>query len=102
MLMSRAMRMHGTIWRQIRTKHADLYRIAALVQLWHATRATPSKVSAGTAAGLLLSKLLPESWFNYLFFWLLIKARTRRVDRGELQAGGMPVNGASSPPGAGR
>jgi glycosyltransferase involved in cell wall biosynthesis len=69
MLMSRATRMHGTIWRYIRTRHADLYRIAALVQLWRATRATRSKVSAGTAAGLLLSaKLLPESWFNNLFF----------------------------------
>jgi hypothetical protein len=98
MLLSHATRMHGTIWRHIRTRHADLYRIAALVQLWRATRATPFKVSAGTAAGLLLSaKLLPETWFNSLFFWLLIKTRTRRVDRGELQAGGMPVNGAASP-----
>jgi hypothetical protein len=97
MLLSRAMRMHGTIWRHIRTRHADLYRIAALAQLWRATRAMPSKVSAGTAAGLLLSaKLLPETWFNNLFFWLLIKTRMRRVDRGELQAGGMPANGAAS------
>jgi hypothetical protein len=98
MLMSRAIRMHGTIWRHIRTKHADLYRIAALVQLWGATRATPSKVSAGTAAGLLLlAKLLPETWFNNLFFWLLSKTRMRRVNRGDLQAGGMPVNGTASP-----
>jgi hypothetical protein len=99
MLMSRTTRMHGTMWRHIRTKHADLYRIAALVQLWRATRATPSKVSAGTAAGLLLlPKLLPETRFNNLFFWLLSKTSTRRANRGELQACGMPVNGTASPP----
>jgi glycosyltransferase involved in cell wall biosynthesis len=99
MLLSRATRMHGTIWRHIRTRHADLYRIAALVQLWRATRATPCKVSAGTAAGLLLSaKLLPEIWFNNLFFWLLIKTRARRIERGELQTGGMPENGVASAP----
>ena len=95
MLLSHATRMHGTIWRHIRTRHADLYRLAALVRLWRATRAAPSKVSAGAAAGLLTAaKLLPESWFNNLFFWLLVKTRAGRIERGELQAGGMPTNGA--------
>ena len=89
MLMSRSTRMHGTIWRHIRARHADLYRIGALVRLWRDTLATPSKVSAGTAAGLLIAaKLLPEAWFNNLFFWLLVKTRSRRIGRGELQAGG--------------
>jgi len=99
MLLSRATRMHGTIWRHIRTRHADLYRMTALVRLWRETRKMPSRISAGTAAGLLLSaRLLPEAWFNNLFFWLLIRTRTRRIDRGELQAGGMPANGAASRP----
>jgi glycosyltransferase involved in cell wall biosynthesis len=94
MLMSRATRMHGTIWRHIRTKHADLYRMAALVRLWRETRTMPSKISAGAAAGLLISaRFLPESWFNNLFFRLLIKTRARRIDRGELQAGGNAANG---------
>jgi glycosyltransferase involved in cell wall biosynthesis len=89
MLLSRTTRMHGTIWRGIRTKHAELYRIAALVRLWRQTRPMRSNVSAGTAAGLLLSaSLLPETWFNNLFFWLLLKTRARRIDRGELQTGG--------------
>jgi glycosyltransferase involved in cell wall biosynthesis len=101
MLMSRATRMHGTIWRHIRTKHADLYRMAALVRLWRETRTMPSKISAGAAAGLLISaRFLPESWFNNLFFRLLIKTRARRIDRGELQAGGMRANGAASRPDA--
>ena len=99
MLMSRSTRMHGTIWRHIRARHADLYRMGALVRLWRATRATPSRVSAGTAAGLLIAaKLLPEAWFNNLFFWLLVKTRSRRIGRGELQAGESPANGVASHP----
>jgi hypothetical protein len=98
-LLSRTTRMHGTIWRRIRTKHAESYRIAALVRLWREARPLPSNVSAGTAAGLLLSaRILPETWFNNLFFWLLIKTRARRIVRGELQTGGMPENGVASAP----
>jgi glycosyltransferase involved in cell wall biosynthesis len=99
MLMSRATRMHGTIWRHIRTRHADLYRIGALVQLWRETRTMRSTISAGTAGGLLLSaRLLPETWFNNLFFWLLIKTRAQRIESGELQAGEVSANGAASRP----
>jgi hypothetical protein len=99
MLMSRTTRMHGTIWRGIRTRHPELYRIAALVRLWRETRPLPSYVSAGTAAGLLLSaRILPETWFNNLFFWLLIRTRARRIERGELRTGGMPENGVASAP----
>jgi hypothetical protein len=99
MLMSRTTRMHGTIWRRIRTKHAELYRSAALVRLWRETRPMLSNVSAGTAVGLLVSaRFLPESWFNNLFFWLLARTRARRIDRGELQTGGKPENGVASGP----
>jgi hypothetical protein len=49
------------------------------------------------AAGLLISaRLLPETCFNTLFFWLLIKTRTRRIDRGELHAGVTPANGGAA------
>jgi GT2 family glycosyltransferase len=99
MLLSRTTRMHGTIWRSIRARHADLYRLMALVRLWRATRAMRSAVSAGAAAGLLLSaRLLPEAWFNYLFFWLLVRTRARRIVRGTLQAGGLPAQRAASRP----
>jgi hypothetical protein len=97
MLLSRTTRMHGTLWQTIRARHADLYRFAALARLWRATRAVPSTVSVGTAAGLLLAaKLLPETWFNNLFFRLLARTRARRIARGELQAGSMPGHGAAS------
>jgi len=85
--MSHAARMHGTIWRHIRTKHRDLYRIPALVALWRTTQQSPSKVSPLRAAALLGSaKLLPEAWFNSLFQRLLTATRARRVGRGEYQA----------------
>jgi GT2 family glycosyltransferase len=101
MLLSRTTRMHGTIWRSVRTKHADLYRMAALARSWRASRAMPAKVSASMAAGLLIAaKLLPEAPFNKLFFWLLVKTRARRIERGELQAGGLPGEGASARPDA--
>lgn len=86
MLMGHAARMHGTIWRHIRDRHRDLYRLPALVRLWRATRATPGKVSWPAAVGLLgLAKLLPEAWFNKLFYRMLNRTRTRRVARGEYQ-----------------
>ena len=86
-LMSRTARRHGTIWRYIRAKHRDLYRLPALVAAWRSSRAAPGKIAPLTAAGLLgLAKLLPESWFNRLFYRLLAFNRARRVERGEYQA----------------
>lgn len=99
MLLSRTSRMHGTLWQTIRARHADLYRIAALARLWRATRANPSAVSVGAAAGLLLSaRMLPETCFNNLFFWLLARTRARRIVRGKLQAGDGRGPGAASSP----
>lgn len=86
MLMSRSARRHGTIWRYIRTKHRDLYRLAALLAAWRANRATPGEIAPLKAAGLLgLAKLLPESWFNRLFYRLLAVTRARRIGRGQYQ-----------------
>jgi glycosyltransferase involved in cell wall biosynthesis len=84
MLMSRTARRHGTIWRYIRSKHRDVYRVGALVAAWRANRTTPGGIAPLKAIGLLgLAKLLPEAWFNQLFYRLLTMTRTRRVDRGE-------------------
>jgi glycosyltransferase involved in cell wall biosynthesis len=86
-LMSRTARRHGTIWRYIRAKHRDLYRLPALVAAWRSNRAAPGKIAPLKAAGLLgLAKLLPESWFNRLFYRLLGFSRARRVERGEYRA----------------
>ena len=99
MLISYAARMHGTNWRRIRTKHADLYRISALARLWRATRMMPSKLSGGMAAALLLSaKLVPDALFNRMFYWLLAKVRERRIGRGDFSAVSLTTGGITSPP----
>lgn len=86
MLMSRTARRHGTIWRYIRTKHRDLYRAPALLAAWRANRAAPGEIAPLTAIGLLgLAQLLPEAWFNLLFYRLLTMTRARRVDHGKYQ-----------------
>jgi hypothetical protein len=85
MLLSKSARMQGTLWRQIRTRHASLYRLPALVARWRA--ANRSWLSAARAAALLTAtKLLPESWFNALYFQLILLARRWRMMRGQLHA----------------
>jgi GT2 family glycosyltransferase len=91
MLMGHAARMHGTIWRHIREQHSELYRLSTLLRLWRSTATVPGKVSPLAAAGLLsLAKLLPETWFNKLFYGALNRARRRRVKRGEYQPSTRP------------
>ena len=88
MWMSRGARMHGTIWRSIRARHAALYRFPALVALWRATRGEKPKLSVLSAAVLLGSaRLLPEVWFNDLFYRLMVMTRARRIARGEIRTG---------------
>jgi GT2 family glycosyltransferase len=97
MLLSHATRMHGTLWRYIRAKHADLYRPSALLRCWRTTRTLPSKVSGAAATGLLVSaKVLPESWFNALFLRVLSSTRARRIGRGEISAAVMAGDGAQT------
>ena len=86
MLMGHTARMHGTLWRHIRERHREIYRLPALFRIWRASG--PGKVSLLEAAGLLgLAKLLPETWFNKLFYEALNRARRRRAARGDYRAG---------------
>ena len=73
MLLNRASRLHGRLWRVIRRKHADLYRPQSLLRLWRETRDGSGQVSMrkGVAA-LLLASVLPDAWFSRLI------ARMRR------------------------
>jgi glycosyltransferase involved in cell wall biosynthesis len=98
MLMSRAARMHGTLWQRIREKHRELYRLSALIALWRATRQNPSSVSPLRAAGLLAAaKLLPGSWFNAIFYRLLAANHARHIATGEWRAGQRPQVFSASP-----
>jgi glycosyltransferase involved in cell wall biosynthesis len=85
MLLSKSARMQGTIWRQIRSGHDSLYRLSALVALW---RLTNRRWSSAIRAAVLLStaRVLPESWFNVLYFQLIKLVRRWRMMRGRLSA----------------
>mgnify|MGYP002651087087 CR=1 FL=1 len=77
MLVSLSARMHGTIWRYIRQKYRDEYRLAALYRRWNEHR---SLASAVRAAGLLfLATVLPLRWFDQLFYRLLVAAHRRQT-----------------------
>jgi glycosyltransferase involved in cell wall biosynthesis len=67
MLLSRASRLHGRLWRAIRRKHADLYQPRSVLSLWGATRDGSGQVSLrkGVAA-LVLATVLPDALFSRL------------------------------------
>jgi glycosyltransferase involved in cell wall biosynthesis len=77
MLVSLSARMHGTIWRYIRTKYQDVYRFSSLYRRWREHRSIPSAIRA---AGLLfLATVLPLRWFDELFYRLLVAAHRRQT-----------------------
>jgi hypothetical protein len=85
MLLSKSARMQGTIWRHIRTKHPDLYRLPALLAVWRASRSGwPSTLQA--IALLTTAKLLPEAWCNAVFFRMNMIVRRWRMARHQLRA----------------
>lgn len=86
MLLSKSARMQGTIWRQIRERHRDFYRFPALLVMWRAAdRGLRSTFNAVALLGSAI--ILPDSWFDALFFRLIMIARSLRVARGQIHAG---------------
>jgi glycosyltransferase involved in cell wall biosynthesis len=78
MLLNTATRVHGKLWRYIRGKHAEAYRLPAILRLWWATRREKKHVTLAKAlTAYALAILLPDSWFNSLFVtmrrWNLVK-----------------------------
>jgi glycosyltransferase involved in cell wall biosynthesis len=69
LMMSRSFRLHAELWRRMRVKHSELYRLPALLKLWWCTRSEPGWVSLPRALGLLgLATFLPDRWFSALVF----------------------------------
>ena len=67
MLLNRASRLHGRLWRVIRRKHADLYWPPSVLRLWRATRDGSGRVSLRKGlAALLLATVLPDALFSRL------------------------------------
>jgi hypothetical protein len=59
--------MHAELWRRMRVKHRDIYRLPALVKLWWTTRHIPGDLRLTRAINLLaMAAVLPDSWFSAL------------------------------------
>jgi len=85
MLLSQSARIQGTIWLNIRSKHRDLYKLAALGPMLRGkSGVVRSLIRAGALFGA--AKILPVAWFDALFFRTLMAARSWRIKRGKLVA----------------
>ncbi|MCC6947561.1 MAG: glycosyltransferase family 2 protein [Bradyrhizobiaceae bacterium] len=91
MLLGRSSPAHVRLWRYMRQKHRDAYRLSSILTLWRRTRGRPGKVSL--AKGLLalaLSKVLPDA----LYGRLVAARRSRRFMRPT--GGAEPKNAVSA------
>ena len=80
MLLSKSARSQATIWRRIRGKFPEQYRIATLVSTWRKSR--PGWWSTLRAVGLYtMARALPEGLCNILFFKMNMIIRKMRVVR---------------------
>ncbi len=76
MLLAKSARRHGSLWRGIRSKHPQCYRLSNLVRLKRENAS--GKVSPSTAALLLTSAvLLPDPVFGWLFHRALKRLQSR-------------------------
>jgi hypothetical protein len=65
MLMSHSSQRHAGLWRRIRDKHHDLYRLPKLMSLYWENRNARSEISSISAFGaLLLTSVLPDKWYS--------------------------------------
>jgi glycosyltransferase involved in cell wall biosynthesis len=97
MLLSKSAHLQGTIWRYIRTKHRDLYRLPSLIARLRTSQFGWRQLLVPLAL-IVSAKTLPDSWFNSLFFRLMMLARKWRGARGTcaLSAPPMPERGDHS------
>ncbi len=84
MLMNHSSRMHAALWRGIRNKHSDLYRISNLVRLFLKTRTARTEISPfRTVVALVLTSVLPDSWYSAIVHFV----RSCRLSRSNKLSG---------------
>ncbi|MEI9805485.1 MAG: hypothetical protein WDN48_15165 [Pseudolabrys sp.] len=67
MLMGHSSHRHAALWRQIRQKHRELYRLSNIVRLYWKNRHQRTEITIFRPIGLLiLSSILPDTWYNRL------------------------------------
>ncbi|MCF8477553.1 MAG: glycosyltransferase family 2 protein [Pseudolabrys sp.] len=77
MLLSTSARRQASLWKRIRDKYPELYKLTALVLAWRQSR--PGWRSTLRAAILLaVATILPEAWSNWLFFRMNMLSRGLR------------------------
>jgi glycosyltransferase involved in cell wall biosynthesis len=73
-------RLHAKLWRSIRTKHADSYRLPAIFRLWWNSRDGSGDIPLWKGlAAYILAHLMPDAWFSRLIAGL--RNRTHRGRR---------------------
>lgn len=76
MMMSHSSSRHAALWRKIRTKHRDLYRLSNLIRLYRESRRRPGLASLlRTFGALALTNILPDAWFSAIIHSM----RSRRL-----------------------
>ena len=85
MMMSHSSQRHAALWRKIRTKHRNLYRLPNLIRLYRQSRRGPAEASLlRTFGALALTNILPDAWFSTVIHSM----RSRRL---------APSNNAGAP-----
>src|SRR5690606_4996229 len=75
LLLGRSSQAHVRLWRYMRRKHRDDYRLSAILRRWRDTRDGRGKVSLAKALGALaLANVLPDK----LYGTLMASIRSRR------------------------
>jgi hypothetical protein len=65
MLFGRSTRLHSELWRRIRSKHPEAYKLPAVLRLWWTTRDGSGRVPLLRALSqYAAAQFLPDAWFN--------------------------------------
>jgi glycosyltransferase involved in cell wall biosynthesis len=67
LLLRMSSKMHAELWRRMRVKHRNLYRLPSVLRLWWQGRNEPGDLTLWRALNLLtMANVLPDSWFSAL------------------------------------
>jgi glycosyltransferase involved in cell wall biosynthesis len=85
LLFSQHSQLHSDLWRRIRAKHHQAYKLPAILLQWWSTRDGSGRVTLLRALSqYAAARCLPDSWFNHV----IITRRRRRLLGPEAEAAG--------------
>ena len=94
MLIGHSSRMHAALWRRIRNKHREFYRVSNIVRKYWENRTTRTEISVlRPLIALLLTSVLPDTWYNKVIRYI----RSNRMLR-YMKSGGPIVRGTAIRP----